>query len=310
MINSDFINMFFTSFENFQNTESLIIINLFTDKAFKHRIICKNEATVAFIAFAMYSFNAITSSHYDESEFKDLLIDSNVVMRFTNNIDQLKTLQNINKTIKININTTDFANFIFKINNTFSINTINLNTSLKTIVFHIMQINTFFLFCFVDMNKLKAFFNNIINQFIQFNHCHSVICRYNHAFFAWYISIFNITIEFFNHNFCFLIDVKLRRLHHCFDHLFVRRLQHVFKWFNHEFEIKALKHFIKYCEHCQKHGKSFDKFNFIIKNNVNFNYNIIINILYINNKSIFHIINDAIRFQIEQWLRKIFAKHV
>ena len=166
MINSDFINMFFTSFENLQNTESLIIINLFADKAFKHRIICKNEVTVASVTSATYSFNATTSSHYDESEFKGLLINSNVAMRFTNGIDQLKIFQNIKKIIKINISITNSANFIFEINNTFFINTINLNTSLKMIVFHIMQINTFFLFCFVDMNKLKAFFNNIINQFI------------------------------------------------------------------------------------------------------------------------------------------------
>ena len=158
--------MFFTSFENFQNTKSLIIINLFVDKTFKHRIICKNEIIIVFVTFTTYNFNAIISSHYDESEFKDLLIDSDVAMRFTNNINQLKTLQNINKIIKININTTDFMNFIFEINSTSSINTINLNTSLKTIVFHIMQINTSFLFYFIDMNKLKAFFNNIINQFV------------------------------------------------------------------------------------------------------------------------------------------------
>ena len=221
MINSDFINMFFTSFGNFQNIESLIIINLFVDKTFKHRIICKNEATVASVVFTTYSFNATTSSRYDESEFKDLLIDSDAAMRFTNGINQLKALQNINKTVKINISITDSASFIFEINSTFFINIINLNTSLKTIVFHIVQINTFFLFCFVDMNKLKAFFNNIINQFIQFNRCHLIIRRYGHAFFAWYIFIFNIAIEFFDHNSCFLTDVELRRLHRCFDHLFV-----------------------------------------------------------------------------------------
>ena len=117
MIDFDFINMFFTFFNKFQNTEFVIIINLFIDKTFKHRIICKNEITVAFITFATYSFNAIISFHYDESEFMGLLIDSDVAMRFTNSINQLKTLQNINKTIKINISTADFTNFIFEINN-------------------------------------------------------------------------------------------------------------------------------------------------------------------------------------------------
>ena len=184
MIDFDFINMFFTFFEKLQNIESVIIINLFIDKTFKHRIICKNEITVAFVVFTTYNFNAIISSHYDESEFMGLLIDSDAAMCFTNDINQLKTLQNINKIIKIDISTADFTSFIFEINSTFFINTINLNTSLNIIIFHIVQINTFFLFYFVDMNKLKTFFNNIINQFIQFNHCHSIICRYDHAFFT------------------------------------------------------------------------------------------------------------------------------
>ena len=84
--NSDLINMFFTSFENFQNTESLIIINLLADKVFKHRIICRNEITT-FAAPTAYNFNATTSSRYDESEFKGLLIDSDAAMCSTDGID-------------------------------------------------------------------------------------------------------------------------------------------------------------------------------------------------------------------------------
>ena len=178
------------------------------------------------------------------------------------------------------------------------------------IVFHIVQINTSFLFCFVDMDKLGAFFNNIINQLVQSNRFHPVIRRYGHAFFAWYISAFNITIESLDHNSCFLTDVELRRLHRRFGHSFVRRLQHVLERSDHEFEIKALEHLIKYCEHCQKHEKSSDRFSFIIKDDIDFNYNIIVNILYIDSKPIFHIVDDVIRFQVERWLREVFAKHV
>ena len=309
-INPDLIDMFFTSFGDLQNTEPLTVTNLLADKTFKHRITCKNEVTAAFVAFTTYSFNATTSSRYDESEFKDLLIDSDVVMRFTNGIGQLKTLQNINKTVKIDTSTAGSASFIFGIGSTSSINTINLNTPLGMIVFHIVQINTPFLLCFADMDKLGAFFNNIANQLVQSNRFHPVIRRYGHAFLAWYISAFNITTESLDHNPCFLTDVELRRLHRRFGHSSVRRLQHVLERFGHEFEIKALKHFIKYCEHCQKHEKSFGRFSFIIKNDVDFNYNIIVNILYINSKSILHIVDNAIRFQIGRWLKEVFAKHV
>ena len=59
-----------------------------------------------------------------------------------------------------------------------------------------------------------------------------------------------------------------------------------------------MKQFTKYCKHCQMHEKSFERFNFIIKNeDIEFNYNVIVDILYITNKSILHVVDETIRFQ-------------
>ena len=52
------------------------------------------------------------------------------------------------------------------------------------------------------------------------------------------------------------------------------------------------------------------RFVVIIKNNVNFNFNIIVNIFYINNKLIFHVMNETICFQIDRWLKNILAKYL
>jgi hypothetical protein len=65
------------------------------------------------------------------------------------------------------------------------------------------------------------------------------------------------------------------------------------------------------------HEKSFDRFIFSIKNeDIQFNFNILMNILYIDikieneNKSILHWMNEATRFQMNKWLKEISAKHV
>ena len=50
------------------------------------------------------------------------------------------------------------------------------------IAFHIMPVNTPFLLCLADMDRLGAFFNNITNQLVQSNRTHPVIRRYGHAF--------------------------------------------------------------------------------------------------------------------------------
>jgi hypothetical protein len=46
-------------------------------------------------------------------------------------------------------------------------NTIYLNTSIDVITFHIVFVHTFFLLCLVDMNRLRFYFNNLINMFIK-----------------------------------------------------------------------------------------------------------------------------------------------
>jgi hypothetical protein len=53
------------------------------------------------------------------------------------------------------------------------------------------------------------------------------------------------------------------------------------------------------------HEKSLDRFIFSIRNeDIQFNFNILMNILYIEckdeNKSVLHLINEAIRFQIDR----------
>ncbi|SLM34773.1 integrase and r domain-containing protein [Lasallia pustulata] len=72
---------------------------------------------------------------------------------------------------------------------------------------------------------------------------------------------------------------------------------------------KTLEHLIKYCSHCQKHGKLPGRFKFILRDDVNFNYSIIVDIMYIDNSPILHIVDEATRFQAAKWLSNISAKH-
>ncbi|KAF8846405.1 hypothetical protein BDZ45DRAFT_609051, partial [Acephala macrosclerotiorum] len=52
------------------------------------------------------------------------------------------------------------------------------------------------------------------------------------------------------------------------------------------------------------------KFKFILQNNYKFNYSIIIDILYLNKKSILQIINLFIVFQIIKFIKNIFTKTI
>ncbi len=66
----------------------------------------------------------------------------------------------------------------------------------------------------------------------------------------------------------------------------------------------------KFCTFCQKYAKFSERFKFILKDDVNFNYSIIVNVMYIENNSILHVLDEATRFQIAKWLQNISAQHI
>lgn len=99
---------------------------------------------------------------YNNSEFKRLLINSSTTTKFIGGFGQLKALQEV-WFIEIDKTTVKSTSFVFEFGNTFFIGIVNLNKSLQMIVFHIIQVNTLFLLCLVNINKLRTFFNNFIN---------------------------------------------------------------------------------------------------------------------------------------------------
>ena len=127
-------------------------------------------------------FNIITKLRYDFFEFKKFFINLKTTTKSNANIDQFETLQRIDNSIKINHNTTKSINFIFEMNTTSSIDSINFNTFIKSIIFHIIIENTFFLLCLIDFDRLKTYFNNVKNQLIQLNRTFSVFRRYDYVF--------------------------------------------------------------------------------------------------------------------------------
>ncbi len=99
-----------------------------------------------------------------------------------------------------------------------------------------------------------------------------------------------------------LTKTKLRRLHRRFEHFSIKRLYQILGRSDHyNVESQIINHFTKFCHHCQIHEKFSSRFSFTLKDDLKFNYNVIVNILYIEiqdvNKSILHFVNEIIRFQ-------------
>jgi hypothetical protein len=73
--------------------------------------------------------------------------------------------------------------------------------------------------------------------------------------------------------------------------------------------MEALEYLTKYCEQCQKFGRSPERFKFNLRDDVSFNYSIIVDIFYISGKPVLHIIDEGTRYQAGRWLQNISALH-
>lgn len=75
-------------------TKSTITINRLTNHTFLHYTTLKNKTTMRqLVNSALYSYTMSTNFCYNESVFKDLLIDSSIMAKSTGGIAQLKVMQ-------------------------------------------------------------------------------------------------------------------------------------------------------------------------------------------------------------------------
>ncbi|KAG9244629.1 hypothetical protein BJ878DRAFT_479973 [Calycina marina] len=104
---------------------------------------------------------------------------------------------------------------------------------------------------------------------------------------------------------------ELQRLHRRFGHPSVARLQKLlYNAGERDIDREALEKLEKFCHHCQLHGNSPGRFRFALReqDDVDFNYNIIIDVMYINNLPVLHVVDEATRFQAARWLKDISTK--
>ncbi len=192
--------LFLTSLDELQNIESVTssFANFFTnslaDKAFEHRLILKDITNASVNESFDFIYISIIESRYDDREFRDILMNCDAARRSTAGIEQFTALQRLNDSIQLNKSIAE-SKIQFDIDSISIMSTIELNISLRQLIFHIVEINTPFLLCLVDLDRLEIYFNNLINELVQ--KCFiiiilqtdmknvnrfSVIRRYEHAF--------------------------------------------------------------------------------------------------------------------------------
>jgi hypothetical protein len=159
--------LFLTSFDKLQNIEFEITTNSLSNQVFKHRLILKNCITITILINEFFSFISIIDSRYDDHECKSILMNCETANLSTDDIKQFKILKRIsNNDVKLNTKTVE-SNIKFEIDSISILSTVALNILLELIFFHIVEVNISFLLSLSDLNRLKMYLNNLINEMIQ-----------------------------------------------------------------------------------------------------------------------------------------------
>ncbi len=191
-LEKDNAETFIIIFKSMKNLESMIID--FINRSFNHYLIdfhtdvndqilndqnlvhlqisLKNEFFIIVhtdmknINFDSFTYIMIFDRYIFE-KFYEVMIDSSASTKSTAEYEQYLAFNKINSIIDLNVFKTKTMNVQFDIESTSSIKSLIIDISFEVMKFHVIKTNISFLLSLADMNRLKVYFNNVINSLIQ-----------------------------------------------------------------------------------------------------------------------------------------------
>ena len=109
------------------------------------------------------------------------------------------------------------------------IGSIYIQTLAGRVKFYIVNVDTPFLLCLADINRLKLYYNNVKDMLISTIKKYPVIRQFGYAFWLWQNQLYIYIIDGFNSNFSYLTKPKLRGLYYRFSYLSVNKLYNLLK---------------------------------------------------------------------------------
>jgi hypothetical protein len=177
--------------------------------------------------------------------------------------------------------------------------TVRIDNPVGTVTYYVLDTPTPFLLCLADADRLGAYFNNVLNVIVRKDGTTvPVVRKWGHPFF-------NVSMQ---EAVSFFTEIELRRLHRRFGHPRTERLHTMLRAAGHEVDSSILEQIQKFCHFCQSYDKAPQRFKFSIKDDSHFNYEIVIDVVRINNRNVLHVIDADTSFQAAEFLKSMSAR--
>jgi hypothetical protein len=193
--------------------------------------------------------SAFMLDRYSSETFQGIMPDSGAAGVSTAGEPQFLALRKLMPALQIDTATAGKHKIKFGKGETISQGTVNVDTPIGIITFHVVPANTPFLFCLQDMDRLGVKLDNLENVLIQGNNVVPIVRKWGHP---WMLLQRQEEALAWSH----LTETELRQLHRRFGHPSVRRLVDILQRAGHGVEQRAVEHLNKYCHYCQLHGRA------------------------------------------------------
>lgn len=226
---------------------------------------------------------------------------------------QFMAYKTINKNYSIKTSRGGTLNLQFGIGSTSFYGSIDVQSPVGDITFHVFKADTPFLLGLKDKDRLGLYFNNLENELIKNNKSFPIIRQFGYPFLVWQdlpkILVSSHMTKEVPLMQCFLTDQEIRQLHRWFGHSSAYRLFRLLKRSGHEIDHNVIKRLTNHCHFCQTYGKSSGRFKFTLKDDVEFNHTIFVDVVHIDGNPVLHIVDKQTKFQAARWLKNMTAQH-
>jgi hypothetical protein len=136
------------------------------------QISLKNESSIIIVHTDMKNTNpdsfayVMISDRYISEKFYEVMIDSSASTKSTAEYEQYLAFNKMNLIIDLNSFRAETVNVQFDIESASSIKSLIIDILFEIVKFHVIKTDTSFLLSLADMNRLKVYFNNVINSLI------------------------------------------------------------------------------------------------------------------------------------------------
>jgi hypothetical protein len=239
----------------------------------------------------------IMNDRYSSKVFHGIIPDSGAAGISTAGKPQVQALLKLDPTIVVNRTTDEEHTIRFGKGTAVAEGFVLVQTPIGQVKFWIVPTNTPFLLCIQDMDKLGVRLDNLQNIIIQGEKRIPIVRRWGHP---WIILDQMKVLSSYQH----FTEIELRQLHRRFGHPSVHRLTEVLRRAGHEIEnIHTIEKITKFCKHCQLNAKNPGRFRFSIKDDVEFNFVILVDIMFISGEPVLHAIDEATSFGAARFLK-------